>query len=402
MSENITRELKILENAEDDILADMSSNYFPLADKEVSRIFSMAQSKYKVRKSNRKLITEYDITEVDIYTKTKRYKYARNAAAVFILIAGLTGSMTFIRAMKKTSPDYKDTDIAEKSSAQIVTVNEKTSEISQSAATTSIPKRTLEKAVAPESATKEDIFYMMLNTIFYFDKVSGTVMFNTDDPNAVNVDDFQCSLSDKQSYSDFTQCYITDKNNIGFDSLSAPFFKNIRYCNGYDEIDVSPKSKAYRCKEGGAITIDDVIKIPDESRISTADDGMPLYNMLTTPTNVSSASMCIQPQEITFGFLSDFDLWNIEEITKFSDRTCYVINGKASAEYGASLNVADFKLMVDVQTGVILQYEGYDSNGNISNFMYTKDLQFEDKAKKVRVFDKNDFPDYAEKDKLEY
>ena len=68
MSENITRELKILENAEDDILADMSSNYFPLADKEVSRIFSMAQSKYKVRQSNRKLITEYDITEVDIYT----------------------------------------------------------------------------------------------------------------------------------------------------------------------------------------------------------------------------------------------------------------------------------------------------------------------------------------------
>lgn len=58
--------------------------------------------------------------------------------------------------------------------------------------------------------------------------------------------------------------------------------------------------------------------------------------------------------------------------------------------------------MVDAQTGVILQYEGYDSNGNISNFMYTKDLQFEDKAKKVRVFDKNDFPDYAEKDELEY
>ena len=402
MSENMKRELKILENAEDDILSDMSSKYSPLGDKEASRIFSMARSKYKVRKSGSDLISEYDITEVDIYTKNSRYKSVRNAAAVLILIAGLTGSMTFIRAMKKSSPDFKDTDIAENSSAQIVTANEKTPEISQPAATTTISKRTLEKAVVPESATKEDIFYMMLNTIFYFDKVSGTVMFNTDDPNAVNVDDFQCSLSDKLSYSDFTQCYITDKNNIGFDSLSAPFFENIRCCNGNDEIEVSPQSKEYRYKEGWAITIDDVIKIPDESRISTADDGMNRYNMLTNPTNVLSAIMCIQPQEITFGFLSDFDLWNIEEITTFNDRTCYVINGRASAEYGASLNVADFKLLVDAQTGVILQYEGYASNGNISNFMYTKDLQFEDKAKKVRVFDKNDFPDYAEKDELEY
>lgn len=402
MSENTKRELKILENAEDDILSDMSSKYSPVGDKEASRIFSMARSKYKVRKSGSDLISEYDITEVDIYTKNSRYKSVRNAAAVLILIAGLTGSMTFIRAMKKSSPDFKDTDIAEKSSAQIVTVNEKTPEISQSVATTSIPKRTLEKAVVPESATKEDIFYMMLNTIFYFDKVSGTVMFNTDDLNAVNVDDFQCSLSDKLSYSDFTQCYITDKNNIGFDSLSAPFFENIRCCNGNDEIEVSPQSKEYRYKEGWAITIDEVIKIPDENRISIADDGMNRYNMLTTPTNVLSASMCIQPQEITFGFLSDFDLWNIEEITTFNDRTCYIINGRASEDYGASLNVADFKLMVDAQTGVILQYEGYDSNGNISNFMYTKDLQFEDKAKKVRVFDKNDFPDYTEKDELEY
>lgn len=253
----------------------------------------------------------------------------------------------------------------------------------------------LEQAVDYNIATKEDIFYMMLNTIFYFDKVSGTAIFKTDNPQILNVDEFQCSLHEAQEYSHVTQRYIEDEKNISISTLSPPITEFMLYSQGVDEIIVNSNEKTYSIHHGGAITLDNVIKQTNENRLSNDENGIPVYNMLTTPTNIFSASMCIQPQEITFGYLSNFDLWNIVDVITLNGRTCYLIRGEAEEEYGSKFNVKNFEFIVDTQTGVLIKYEGYDCNGNISDFMYTENIEFEGNANSVNLFDENDFIDYS-------
>ena len=257
--------------------------------------------------------------------------------------------------------------------------------------------RTIDKAVNYRDATKEDIFYMMLNTIFYYDKVSGTVMFQTDNPDVLYVDEFQCSLSDAQSYSCVSQRRIEDKNKIAVDTLSEPLSENIIYCNGIDRIDVFPMEKTYSLFNGGAITLANVIRMPNEKRLCINDNGEHIFNMLTTPTNVFSASMCIQPQEITVGYLNNFDLWNVADVITIDGRSYYIIQGEAEESYGARFNVSNFTFTVDTQTGIIAKFEGCDTYGNINQFMYTENLKFEDEASQVTLFNKSDFEDYVEK-----
>lgn len=257
--------------------------------------------------------------------------------------------------------------------------------------------RELDKAVDYHDATKEDIFYMMLNTIFYFDKVSGTVMFQTDNPDVVYVDEFQCSLSDAQSYSCVSQRRIEDKNKIEVGCLSEPLDENIIYCNGIDRIDVFPMEKTYSVFNGGAVTLANVIRMPNEKRLCIDDDGEHIFNMLTTPTNVFSASMCIQPQEITVGYLNNFDLWNVVDVITIDGRSYYIIQGEAEESYGARFDVSNFTFTVDTQTGIIVKFEGCDMDGNINQFVYTENLKFEDEASQVTLFNKNDYIDYLER-----
>ncbi|MBP5431404.1 hypothetical protein [Ruminococcus sp.] len=257
--------------------------------------------------------------------------------------------------------------------------------------------RELDKAVDYHDATKEDIFYMMLNTIFYYDKVSGTVMFQTDNPDVLYVDEFQCSLSDAQSYSCMSQRRIEDKNKIEVSSLSEPLYENIIYCNGIDRIDVFPMEKTYSAFNGGAVTLANVIRMPNENRLCIDDDGEHIFNMLTTPTNVFSASMCIQPQEITVGYLNNFDLWDVVDVITIDGRSYYIIHGEAEESYGARFGVSNFTFTVDTQTGVIVKFEGCDVDGNINQFMYTENLKFEDEASQVTLFNKNDYIDYLER-----
>ena len=65
---------------------------------------------------------------------------------------------------------------------------------------------------------------------------------------------------------------------------------------------------------------------------------------------------------------------------------CVGIHGKASEDYGAKLNVAEFEFLVDVNTGVLVRYEGFDANGNLSDFMYTENLRFDGSVESVEKY----------------
>ena len=260
---------------------------------------------------------------------------------------------------------------------------------------TTASTRALKKAVAYDKANKNDIYHMMLNSIDYYDKVSGTIYFPTGDINLVNSVQFQSVLSETTAYSHYSQVYADNISNYSMESISseAEEIKNLiydeeEYCNANESVSMNLIEKSYTTKIGDAISLDCVCSIPDNERITIAEDGEPCYNYRTNPTNVPEASICIFPQEMAFGFLANQELWDIDGIEEIDGNKGYHIFGTTTKEYGNKINVSSFEFVVDVNTGVLLKYVGYDSNGEISDYMYTENIRYEDRANSVKCYSK--------------
>lgn len=323
---------------------------------------------------------------------TKKIFMISGLMSVLTLGAVVSGTMLFSDNFGFASDDQNisaETGFHEKENNQIVNLNnvEKTQDNSF---------RMTENAPDYDTADKDTVFHMMLNSIDYYDGVSGTMIFTSDNVNVVNVVEFQSVLSQAISYSRFTQCSTEYTEDLNSNDLITPEFENIIYCKDGKKIDIVPDNKTYRYIDNSVITLDDAVPIDDEDRISVAEDGMPLYRFRNDPTNVLMSSMCLFPQDIAFGFLEDQDLWDITGIEESNDILCYQIHGNTSAEYGEKLNVSTFDFWVDVNTGVLVKYEGFDKNGDLSDFMYTKNLKYDESAESVSEFSENMIEGYSE------
>ncbi len=211
-----------------------------------------------------------------------------------------------------------------------------------------IPSRTLKKAAAYDKADKNDIYHMMLNSIDYYDKVSGTIYFPTGDINLVNSVQFQSVLSETTAYSHYSQVYADNISNYSMESISSEaeeienlIYDEEEYCNADESVSMNLIEKSYTTKVGDAISLD-----------------------------------CVCDQE----------LWDIDGTEEIDGNKGYHIIGTTTKEYGNKINVSSFEFVVDTDTGVLLKYVGYDSNGEISDYMYTENIKFEDNANSVKSY----------------
>lgn len=254
-------------------------------------------------------------------------------------------------------------------------------------------------AVAPDTKdiSKDTIVHMMLNSIDYYDRVSGTMYFASDRKDVVNTIEFQTILSQSESYSKFSQRIFDCNQNITMTNFKETEFQEITYCDKNRKTQINPKEKTYKIYDSGAVfSLDDARPINDNERILTAEDGMPIYRYRSDPTNVTMSSMSLFPQEIAMGFLKDQDLWNIEGVENYNGLKCYKVQGRTSLAYGSKLNVITFEFLIDSKTGVLVKYEGYDENGSLTDFMYTENLKFGDSADNVELFSDNLINEYSE------
>ena len=263
----------------------------------------------------------------------------------------------------------------------------------------STDSRKLDKAVSPEKAAKKDVYHLLLNSIDYYDRASGTVYL----PCGNNFDmvskiEFQTVLSGSKAYQHYTSYYIDDINSSDMASIKEISKRSIEsiddmefFCDVKNNICISSNniSKEYENTDC-FITIDNVAKIEDDERVTVETDGQPCYSYRADPTNVPDASsVCLFAQGLTMGYLQDFSRWDIKGTAKYEDKECFCISGTASKEYGAKHNVTRFDFWVDSKTGVLLQYAGYDENGNISDYIYTENIAFDNSALDVKNFSKS-------------
>lgn len=258
-------------------------------------------------------------------------------------------------------------------------------------------KRELSTPVSADNAAKADVWHMMLNSIDYYNNVSGTIVYSHGNADDVYLVDFQCDIPDSAAYS---SCYLYsagDAERIDPDELrNTESISNItNYCgDGHNIMILSDRT--YREMDYAIIKPEDALPIADEDRVTVEADGNPGFHYRADPTNIDSSSMCIFPQVFAMGFLYDTDLWEINGIVDYNGHECWQISGCTSPEYGAKLNVEEFDFLVDTKTGVLMKYEGRDKEGNLTDYMYSDNIKFGKDAESVKRFHREMLRGYRE------
>lgn len=227
--------------------------------------------------------------------------------------------------------------------------------------------------------TKENIYHKMLNTIDFYNFVSGTLETSMLTPGENTVVDYQVDFNLRQAY-ERVHNNQTDAETYNLNSKLYDF-DNLEKSKDIALVD-SDKSLS--------------TPIPDDERITKMEDGSPCYNNRNDPTFLTVSSLSLFPQGMTFGYLQDFNTWDIKGTQTYLGRECAVVEGGSASSYGEKLATASFRILVDAQTGIILKFEGFDQNGNVSNYVTTTSFTVSEKSLRSAVsYDLSKYEDYT-------
>lgn len=220
------------------------------------------------------------------------------------------------------------------------------------------------------------IWYQMLNTVDFFDTISGTVK-NEYDGNAYSYD-FASDMSKSTSYQkSFTNGQIQDEI----------------YCDISQTVTLSAKTRDVDVKSG-ATTWQETYELaaPVSERYGFEEDGTPFCVLRGDATNLECASLCTMPQELAFSFLTNYDAWRIVGTTTYLGRDCVQLTGTPGDYHQNKLGISTFTMYIDYETGVLLKYEGSDSSGQIVDSITVTDIHIDEA---VCVPQMNDNPTIA-------
>ena len=233
----------------------------------------------------------------------------------------------------------------------------------------------LEKISDPKAA----IYNRMLNTIDYFNALSATMetsMLN----NEIATVEYNTNINSGESY---------QKVSVGEKTMTETYGRNDSMIN------VNNTSGQYLVMQGQMFGRDDAPYIPLEKRIVTEDDGMPCYYYRKNITNCSYASYSIFPQEFTFSYLKDFELWDItDDNADYLGRKCVKIEGVPSSYIAEKHNIDNFTMIVDSQTGILMQFTG-TKDGEVSRYMKITDISLESNSS-IKHFNANEYSSFVE------
>lgn len=210
---------------------------------------------------------------------------------------------------------------------------------------------------------KDSCYHKMLNSVDYYNYANGRI-----ETNLLNGE--ECTI-----------VYNVDMiDNVDYQRVTTPSFdeeisvhdNSIEVINKLtDEKSLKPLQFTKTMETGNYDN--------DKARITTTD-GIPTYCYRMNPTNLHYAStVSIFPQEMVFGFLANKENWSITGKSEYIGRDIITLEGKTEPDYGAKLNISTFKMYIDSETGILLHFEGYDSQNTLVSYVNT--IEFSDEKK---------------------
>lgn len=203
------------------------------------------------------------------------------------------------------------------------------------------------------------IYDKMLNSVDNFSTVQGkikmklngeneevTIQYKTDLENAYTHEIVQGNTTDIEIVADY-------KHEVLYNNIERGYLKSNR------------------------ILQDDPIEdIPVKERTKT-EEGINIWYYRDDPTGLVYAKESIFPQERIFGYLYDFELWNIVGEEIYAGQNCWVVNGHLEGEYAEKIGIKKYVFKIDKKTGCLLGYEGYDSSENLKDYIITNEIVYD-------------------------
>ena len=345
-------DLKILENADRQTVEWLAELCPSAGERERIKLWRRLESRCKDNKY------AYSVEGVDT-CKRSAIHYFNMAAMCAAVILIITGSIFGLKRIK--APDDPLSTYVEMTT-------------STTAAT--------ETALNDKTDSQTELVLKMLNSIDYYNNVSGTLV-EKGNGNSFNDVEFEVDLTTARSYSHIRQCWTdSHESAINGDLSGAEIIKDendtydfIRYSDGNNvyTYNLSSKKKEYI---SSSVKRADSEKIPDEERREGNSQNL-WWKWRTDPLNCEHASHSLFPQLIVSTALDDQDKWQIDGIQTYIGRECTAVSGKDGS----------FTALIDTQTGVLLKYVATDSNGEICDYICVHSIAFDDEADEVRKFD---------------
>lgn len=241
--------------------------------------------------------------------------------------------------------------------------------------------------------TKDLLYYRCMNSLLYLDQLSGTITAKGSyrSPFVVSgnvsfdflADSYNASIRSISAQDGETWCYTTETVKSG--ELLAEFTD---FAEGYTDGAAYPEdcyrvAANYRAFSRAAFTNAETEWNGQALSVSEMTNADLYATAGQDPTGVHELGGCFIPQEMTSGYLEDFSAWEITGTDEMYGRECVRVEGTASDAYGAKMGVETFAVLVDVQTGIWLWYEGYDAQGTVQSYVYTEDMRFGAQADKA-------------------
>lgn len=248
---------------------------------------------------------------------------------------------------------------------------------------------------AEPAKTKQEIYDRMLNSVDFFDTV--TVCFDlkiaADDP-AVTCE-IDTNLITGETYEASTPL------DAGANRVNRSLASIERYSDGEYVTDYFNDDKTYRIVQSVEPRLFSEQEIPEGQprAFMGSNDRQPSYIYRDDPTNSVWGSFCLFPQGLTFGYLTDFDLWDIEGTETYLDRECLILSGQSNGSYKRKTGVNTFTMYVDSQTGILLKQIGFNEKGEVVRYLTVNSISIDGPT--TYATSRHDMSKYADYTKLD-
>lgn len=373
---------KILENSTE---ASPDELDFQVSRSEKERIFEMSRSKYEAKKKAAEPVeTAEEVSGVEVYHRPGWYR-AVSAAAVFVAIVGsVAGSAYMVNSLKANDFHPATSVEADPGDVPVGTAVEESAPLSY------------------DMSTKEGVYNKMLNSIDFFDTVSGSYIDYT--LSDVRVIDFSIDLSAVTFYDKNTTVTLYNPDDVlnGLPADTEILHEEDRaneyifYSDGSQEYRIDGNVKDPNARVSPPLRQRDVTPMTAETiadirewYFNYNEDEPETFDFYTNcsfyrESELGSVIGDYDAQHWAIIYLTDFDMWEITGEETILDRDCVVLEGTVRESYRQlAMWMQNFRLYVDKETGYLMKALCYDEAGQINRFLVHEDIHFDEDAEMV-------------------
>lgn len=227
-----------------------------------------------------------------------------------------------------------------------------------------------------DAVSKEDYINKMLNSVDFYNEVSGSIETNMNNGDIYNIE-YSLNFNDGKAYEHEignnydNETYVQYGLQFNFDNINKTQNKSI----------IIEKLKS-----------DENYTEHFNSDFQTGYGTDYVYG--TDFTGISaSAGLSIYPRQFVNDLMYDFDLWEIGDRITYLNRECQIIKGTIPSEFQYSFgNAETFKLIMDRETGIMLDLECYTPNGIVTSYTHTTNISFDNVE--IADFDRERYAQY--------